>query len=166
MITIRKVKEEDAEAIVKLLKQLDEETKFTLFAPGERKTTVEKQREIIKNILTSDNRMIFVAVKDDQLIGCLGAFGGEYRKVKHRIYIVIGVLQTFAHQGIGTQLFTEMEKWARENKFHRLELTVMTNNQAGLALYKKMGFEIEGIKKHSVLVNGEFIDEYYMAKLI
>ncbi|OAO80482.1 hypothetical protein A0O32_1432 [Anoxybacillus flavithermus] len=42
----------------------------------------------------------------------------------------------------------------------------MTQNQAGIALYKKMGFEIEGIKKHSLLVNGRFMDEYYMAKIL
>jgi len=29
-----------------------------------------------------------------------------------------------------------------------------------------MGFEKEGIKKDSLLVNGEYVDEYYMAKLL
>jgi hypothetical protein len=29
-----------------------------------------------------------------------------------------------------------------------------------------MGFEIEGVKKHSLLVDGAFVDEYYMGKLL
>jgi RimJ/RimL family protein N-acetyltransferase len=29
-----------------------------------------------------------------------------------------------------------------------------------------MGFEVEGVKKHSLFVNGEYVDEYYMAKYI
>jgi len=33
-------------------------------------------------------------------------------------------------------------------------------------LYEKNGFEVEGIKKKSVLVDGTFLDEYYMAKII
>ena len=39
-------------------------------------------------------------------------------------------------------------------------------NEAGIALYKKRGFEVEGTKKHSLLVNGQYVDEYYMARLV
>jgi RimJ/RimL family protein N-acetyltransferase len=42
----------------------------------------------------------------------------------------------------------------------------MVHNEAALALYKKMGFEIEGRKKHSLLINGTYVDEYCMAKLL
>ena len=49
---------------------------------------------------------------------------------------------------------------------HGLELTVMTHNTAGIALYKKQGFAIEGTKRHSLLINGQFIDEFYMSKLL
>jgi RimJ/RimL family protein N-acetyltransferase len=49
---------------------------------------------------------------------------------------------------------------------HRLELTVVTENQAGLQLYKKMGFEIEGTKRQSLYIDGKFVDEYYMSKLV
>lgn len=42
----------------------------------------------------------------------------------------------------------------------------MTHNLAGIALYKKMGFEIEGRKRHSLRVNGAYVDEYYMSKLL
>jgi ribosomal protein S18 acetylase RimI-like enzyme len=152
MITIRKVKEEDTEGIVSLLKQLDKETIFMALEPGERQTTIEEERLLIKNVLASDNSMIFVAGKGGQIVGYLGAQGGKVRRAHHRIYLMIGMLQQYTHQGIGMQLFREMENWARENKFRHLELTVMTNNQAGLALYKKMGFKIEGIKKVLLLL--------------
>jgi RimJ/RimL family protein N-acetyltransferase len=62
--------------------------------------------------------------------------------------------------------FVVKRSWARERGFHRLELTVMTHNERAIRLYKKMGFEVEGVKKHSLFVNGEYVDEYYMAKLI
>ncbi len=42
----------------------------------------------------------------------------------------------------------------------------MTYNTAGIALYKKMGFEIEGTKRNSLFIDGKYVDEYYMSKLL
>ena len=63
-------------------------------------------------------------------------------------------------------LLTELERWARNHHIHRLELTVVADNQRALALYRKMGFEQEGVKRHSLQINGKYVDEYYMAKLL
>src|SRR6202011_3858529 len=102
---------------------------------------------------------------DSQLVGYLEASGGKFRRNRHSAYIVIGILQEFTGQGIGGRLFTALEEWARQKAISRLELTVMTHNNAGLALYRKRGFAIEGTKKHSLLVNGQYVDENYMAKV-
>jgi RimJ/RimL family protein N-acetyltransferase len=40
----------------------------------------------------------------------------------------------------------------------------MVHNERAIALYKKMGFEIEGTKKRSMRIDGQYVDEYYMAK--
>jgi RimJ/RimL family protein N-acetyltransferase len=74
----------------------------------------------------------------------LAAYGGRCKRNRHSVYLITGILQAFTSQGIGTRLFVELEKWARENNIHRLELTVLVHNEAALALYRKMGFEIEG----------------------
>jgi RimJ/RimL family protein N-acetyltransferase len=34
------------------------------------------------------------------------------------------------------------------------------------SLYQKMGFQVEGIKKDSLLVDGVYVDEYYMGKIL
>lgn len=59
-----------------------------------------------------------------------------------------------------------MEKWALENTITRLELTVMTHNERAVRLYKKMGFKIEGLKEKSLIVDGKYVDEYYMGKIL
>ena len=56
--------------------------------------------------------------------------------------------------------------WAKSIQIHRMNLTVMINNEKGIALYNKMGFQIEGTMKHSMFVNGEYVDEYSMTKLL
>lgn len=58
-----------------------------------------------------------------------------------------------------------MDNWAEEKKITRLELTVICENEVAKRLYEKSGFEIEGIKRKSVLVDGIYLDEFYMAKI-
>jgi RimJ/RimL family protein N-acetyltransferase len=165
-MNIRQITESDAESFLYLCKTIDAESDFMLFEHGERQTTVEQQRARIANMLKTGRSTIFVAEMNHRLVGYLAAIGGENRRNRHRAYIVIGILEQFTGKGIGTQLFKALEEWATKNDIHRLELTVMAHNERAIALYKKMGFEIEGIKKHSLLVKGKYVDEYYMAKLI
>lgn len=163
---IRTILISDAEQFLNLCKKLDTETQFMMLEPGERTTTLVEQQAQIERLLMLENQTIFVAEYNGQLVGYLAALGGEFQRNRHSVYIIIGILQAFTGQGIGTQLFRTLEEWAQLQRIHRLELTVMVHNEAGLALYKKQGFEIEGTKRDSLLVNGKYVDEYYMAKLL
>jgi RimJ/RimL family protein N-acetyltransferase len=42
----------------------------------------------------------------------------------------------------------------------------MTHNLAAIALYQKAGFRTEGTRRRSLYVDDEYVDEYWMAKLI
>ncbi len=42
----------------------------------------------------------------------------------------------------------------------------MAHNLGAVALYEKAGFAIEGTRKQSMLVDGSYVDEHYMAKLL
>ncbi len=59
-----------------------------------------------------------------------------------------------------------IEAQATKNQLHRIELTVMEHNTRAFALYKKTGFETEGIKRDSLKINGHYVNEHYMALLI
>jgi ribosomal protein S18 acetylase RimI-like enzyme len=166
VVEIREVDERDAQALLDLLARIDSETNFMLFEAGERPAAVGEQRERIKGILSKANQTILVASSAGQLVGYLIAIGGEFRRIVHRAYVVVGVLQAFTSQQIGTRLFTELEAWAKRHGIERLELTVRTDNDRGIGLYRKMGFEIEGVKKRSLKVNGAYVDEYSMAKRV
>jgi RimJ/RimL family protein N-acetyltransferase len=163
---IREAREEDAEALLKLQKTLDSETRFMLLEPGERDVTWNQIRDEITRTRAQENSLLLVAESGGELVGFLGAFGGRYRRNRHRALVVVGVLQKFVGRGIGTRLFEELEDWARLNNIHRLELTVMEHNKPGIALYRKMGFDIEGTRKDSLLVDGYYVDEYTMAKIV
>ena len=163
---IREIKHDDAESFVNLIKKVESESKFMLFESGERSISPEEQVKRIEVMRKSENSTIFIAEEDNQLIGYLIAIGGNAKRNRHSVYLVIGVLAQYRGLGIGTQLFEQLEKWAAEHNVHRLELTVVTRNEAGIRLYKKMGFTIEGTKRHSLYIDGNFVDEYYMSKFL
>ena len=165
MIIIRPLVPADAAAFLELLHVLDAETKFLLFEPGERQTTVAEQRKIIEDI-NAGGGLIWAAEDSGHLVGFLSARRGGAKRMRHSVYIVVAILQAYTHQGIGTRLFTGLEQWARTNGLRRLELTTMAHNVNAIALYQKMGFEIEGTKRRSMCIDGNDIDEYYMGKLL
>jgi putative acetyltransferase len=47
----------------------------------------------------------------------------------------------------------------------RIELEVYTDNAAGLALYQKFGFEIEGTLRDYAFRDGQYVDSYLMARI-
>jgi RimJ/RimL family protein N-acetyltransferase len=163
---IREIKHDDAESFVNLIKKVESESKFMLFESGERSISPEEQVKRIEVMRNSENSTIVIAEEDNQLIGYLIAIGGNAKRNKHSVYLVIGVLAQYRGLGVGTQLFEQLEKWATEHDVHRLELTVVTRNEAGIRLYKKMGFDIEGTKRHSLYIEGNYVDEYYMSKFL
>ncbi len=163
---IRAIRESDGEQFLLLSKALDEETQFMMLEPGERTTTIGEQTQRIRNLLSQDNQMIFVVEHEDKLVGYLAALGGNYRRNHGCVHVVIGIRQDFAGQGIGKELFGALERWALDRTLHRLELTVMSHNERAIHLYQKMGFKIEGTKKDSLWVNGRYVDEYYLARIL
>jgi RimJ/RimL family protein N-acetyltransferase len=163
---IRHIRETDAFNFLELSKKLDQETSFMLFEPGERKTTVEQQKQAIGRITSENNSTFFVAEDDQELVGFLAILGGKNKRNKHSAYIVIGILQNYTDKGIGTSLFKKCFEWAESKQLYRLELTVMSHNEKGIALYEKMGFKKEGVKRASLRVNNDWVDEYYYSYLM
>jgi putative acetyltransferase len=76
------------------------------------------------------------------------------------------VAQGWQGRGVGTALFAALvdlaDSWLN---LSRLELGVFTDNAAGVALYKKFGFEVEAVERAEAFRAGSFADTYLMARL-
>ncbi|WP_410511381.1 GNAT family protein [Paenibacillus sp. BR2-3] len=166
MVTLRKLVPADAEELLKLQHQLDEESTFMLLEPDERQSGLQQVREMIINFTETETSTLIGAEADGMLVGYISVRGGSVRRNRHSAYIVIGILKQYQGVGIGTGLCREMETWASGSSIVRLELTVMTHNQSALALYAKSGFTIEGTRVKSLKIGGQWVDEYYMSKII
>lgn len=159
---IRSATGEDAKQLLKVIADA-ENSGFMMYEPGERVITEKQLTSRIEAMAQDPLSAILVAEADGELAGYLFVIVNER---PHCAYLAIGIRESSRGQGVGKRLFESLDVLAAERKFHRLELTVMVHNNAGIALYQKKGFKIEGIKKNSLKVDGEYIDEYYMAKLI
>lgn len=163
---IREVLLNDAEKLIHLIKRVEQQSTFMLMEAGERKTPSEQLQMQIEQMMHTNNSMIFVAEQENELLGYLMVIGGNVQKKQHSAYIVIGIDEQHTNKGIGTVLFNRLEEWARDHRIIRLELTVVTDNKAGIALYMKSGFEIEGTKRKSLIIDGQYFDEFYMVKIL
>ena len=162
---IRELQIEDSKNFLELTKITDAETTFLYFEEKERKTTLEEQ---VKNIQSGIEQgyILLVCEIDNELVGYVVGFTFEVNRRKHCMSIAIAMLQDYSSKGMGTELMKELIKRGKEKGITRFELDVSVKNKIAINLYKKMGFVIEGERKNSYLIDGEFDDDYIMAKII
>lgn len=165
MIKIRKAENHDAAQIVQVIKNA-EDSGYMMFNPGERKISGESFAKFIDVLNANERSGVFIAYEEHQVLGYLIVQNKNPQRVSHRAYMVMGVHSDSRGKGVGKTLFSHVISWAKSVKLHRLELTVIAENASAVTLYQKMGFEIEGVKRDSLLVNDGYVDEYYMAKLL
>ncbi len=102
----------------------------------------------------------------EKLMGLAVITKGTYR-VKHIAYIdKLAINQSLNGKGLGTIFFQEIISSLANEGFIRIELGVETDNKRAISFYEKFGFEIEGVRKKLLNREGEFIDNYYMAKML
>lgn len=84
---------------------------------------------------------------------------------KHIGVLGMGLLPGLRRRGIGTRLLSAAVSTAWSRGLGRIELTVREDNANAKALYERLGFVEEGIKRQSMLVAGRYYDCYAMALL-
>lgn len=161
---IRSANENDWAPFYEMLCGLDSETAFMMYEPGER-----SDPGVLKSSLAGAKArgdFVIVAEEHAEIVGFLWAERGAPNRIRHTAYIVTGIRKAWQGKGIGTAFFGMLDDWANQNGVLRLELTVECNNTAALHLYEKMGFAVEGRRRKAMRVSGEYIDEFYMGKLV
>ena len=168
MVTFKELEIEEIDCFWDFLNILDIETNCMMYEPKEReqRTNIQELRADIQDNVVEGNDFLQIAVEDNKIVGYIRAERGRFNRVCHTAYIVVGILKDYSRKGIGTTFFENLDKWAKENNILRLELTVECRNKAAIHLYEKSGFDIEGIRRKSMLVGEDLIDEYYMAKIL
>jgi len=162
-LLIRHVRLSDAAQLVSFKKSVSAESKFLLTCPDEVEDLIDQRRMI--TLYLSDSRRIFlVAEYDGQIVGIITLSGSSRRRIMHKGELGISVRKQFWGKGIGSALMEEALQIAKEKGFKKIQLEVMSNNHRAISIYKKFGFEVEGVKKKAVLIDNEYIDLVMMGK--
>lgn len=164
-LIIREAVPEEAEEFLAYVNQCGKETDFLGFGKEGIGLSIEEEKNEFKNF-TSKNFML-VAVIDGKIVGSCSLRTRESRvRLQHRGTIGITILKEYWGRGIGRYLFEVLIERAKNSGMKKLELEVRTDNERAIALYKKMGFEIEGQIKSAVYIDGEYFDNFIMGNLI
>lgn len=163
-VIIRRPRTEDAEAIVKIMTIADSETKFLARNPGEFCTTVEKEREVIANILKDNDAEWFVAEYNSEVIGqCSVGIVRRNDRYRHRAEVAFVVLKDYWGLGIGGKMMQRCIDWCKEKDIIQIELDVVIGNERAMKMYEDFGFKVTGtIPKALRYQDGTFSDEYSM----
>lgn len=128
----------------------------------------DEPKNRIKTLIESKgkNDYWYVAEFEERVIGLIILKVHENPRKCHVGCITIMVNSDFHSKGVGSMLMNHVINLADNKlKLKRLELSVFKDNARGIGLYKKYGFEIEGIIKMSGLRNEIYADEYSMARI-
>jgi RimJ/RimL family protein N-acetyltransferase len=164
-VRVRDAELSDAAAVLKMLNELDQETRFMMLEPGERALDVARFAGWLADLRLREDCYL-VAVRAGEVLGFTHAERGLYRRNRHSANVVMGLLPQARGQGLGTKFLREIDLWAKRFSVTRLELTVMAHNTAAIRLYAKHGYAAEGVRRASLIVDGEPVDELVMAKIL
>jgi RimJ/RimL family protein N-acetyltransferase len=106
-----------------------------------------------------------VALSGGEVIGWCDVTPKPRPIYAHSGALGMGLLPPFRHQGIGKRLMLQALDAARAFGLQRVELTVRENNKNAIALYKNVGFEIEGVQRKAIFVDGTYENLILMAVL-
>ena len=91
----------------------------------------------------------------------------RYEGFAHCGVLGIGVHPQYRGKGIGQRLLTEaLWRRARQGGLEKVELEVYASNRSAKALYEKLGFEVEGIRKRARKLDGAYEDVILMGLLL
>lgn len=166
-LTIRSVDSQDVVNLISLRKRalLDHPTAFG--ANGHQPDA--KYMEWAEGLISEDrhfNLPLVISDRDD-LVGMGVIRRGNSPKQAHSAEIkAIYLLPEWRGMGLVQELIDIMESWARSVGVVVIKLQVTTVNMAGIRAYQKAGYQIYATDPMVLCVNGEYLDEYLMVKIL
>lgn len=157
----------EAKELLEFIKKITGQTDFLLSSSEDFKFDVEGEEKWIKANREGNDYFIAVYV-DGKIVGDCSLNLNRHLKDKHRSSIGIGIDKEYWSKGIGSLLFDEMIKLAKNTKdLEQIELGVISTNKRAKRLYENKGFIKTGIIPNALkLKDGTYLDEELMTKFL
>ncbi|WP_407333397.1 GNAT family N-acetyltransferase [Enterovibrio sp. 27052020O] len=162
---IRNVLSSDAKGITEIINPIVESGQFTIL---DSPFSVSDQSFFIQYFPVNG---VFLVAEDEtssKLIGyqTVEPFASYTRTLDHVGIITTYVAENHRQQGVASALFRATLETAKARGFEKLIAQVRDDNEAALSAYLKQGFDIAGRAKKHAKINGQYIDEVMLEKLL
>ncbi len=110
---------------------------------------------------------VLIAVAAGEVVGwaSLNPFSAR-EAYRHVADLSVYVAREARATGVGTLLLGELIRRARQLGYHKLLLTAFPFNEAGMALYAKMGFQAVGVLHEQGTLDGRWVDTIMMEQIL
>lgn len=163
---VRLAESRDAAELSELRVRIDGETEYMDREAGEARIDERGFIELIEADRNSPVRLFLVAEADGRLVGYARCEGGALRRFTHRAEFGVCVLREYWGCGIGSSLLRAVLEWADAGEtIAKIQLSVVATNESAIRLYRRHGFEIEGVlRKDRIHSDGCFYDTVLMGR--
>ena len=125
---------------------------------------IESTRAFVLNNIEQGYPQL-VVLSDQEVVGWCDVLPKPRPVHAHIGVLGMALLADFRGQGHGERLMRQTLEAARSFGLHRVELTVRQHNTNAIALYRKIGFEIEGLMRDAIKVDGVYENVVLMSLL-
>ena len=140
VVKLRFLTADDKEKLFRMFSLLSEEALEWSGAPY----TSDSILRWVNNI---SNMIPLVAENQSRIVGYAAIGKSPIPRKKGNADLAVYLHQDFHSVGLGTAMTEKIIELARKEKVHRIELTVVKENNAAIRLYEKFGFKLEGLSK-------------------
>jgi RimJ/RimL family protein N-acetyltransferase len=162
---IRSARPGDAAELVRLADAIGAEPEGWLIAERAWRS-VGEERRYLRTIARYPHAAVFVAESDGRVVGRLSLARDPHPASAHVADLGLMVAAAHRRQGIGRALIDKAFEWARASGVRKLELHVFPHNTPALALYERLGFEREGVRKGHYTRGQQELDAILMARRV
>lgn len=161
---IRSPEGKDAQQMIDFSVGLSHTTDYMLRYPEESVFALADEVELLDGKAAAERSCFIACFVDEQIIGNIGLYPvGDRLKLRHRCEIGIGVSAEYRGQGVGSILLKQAIACAETLGYEQMELDVVSENRAAIALYEKFGFHKVGQIPHGMKRReGGYYDLDYM----
>jgi RimJ/RimL family protein N-acetyltransferase len=107
---------------------------------------------------------VLVAELDGVIVGRLSLARDPHPASAHVADLGLMVARPHRRRGFGRALMEAAEAWAEDAGVRKLELHVFPHNAPALALYERLGYRREGLRRRHYRRGEAFVDVVLMAK--
>ncbi len=155
----------DAKGMVDYCNAVGGETDFLSFGKDEFPFTIEQEEKYVAEYKNKKDIAVIVKNKDGEVIASMTADRGSNRNA-HVYDMGISIRKEYWGKGIAKKLMQKLIDDVKNLGGEKIKLTVFSDNNRAIKLYKSYGFEKVGCQKREMKIADKYYDLDFMELML